>query len=155
MRTLPTLGVAAATLLALSALEWVAGGVALAQQLGPPARIEALEADASGGQNLLQEEPLNLLQKEPLFGGSSEGFVGGLGGFSPATSGRPTSDSPSSRWQTSEPVSWLSSPPASDCDYWRSLLMLHPVSLHPGRACARPVGDYWKPGEFERLVGSR
>ena len=65
MRTLPTLGVcgwlvAAAALPALSALEWVAGGVAQAQQLSPPDR-DAL--------NLLLHPSLDLFQKELLFRG--------------------------------------------------------------------------------------
>src|SRR5262245_6325560 len=139
MRTLPTLGVyswlvAATAFPALSALEWIVGGVAQAQQLSPPDR---------GGLNLLQQPPLDLFQKEPHFRGYQD-LVGGLERFSP-----PTSDWQSSYWMSS--VSdllssyWISR--ASDWRIRRSLL------FSVREIGSRPVGDYWKPGEFERLIG--
>ncbi len=132
MRALPTLGVcgwlvAAAALPALSALEWIVGGVAQAQQLSPP--------DA-GRQNVLQDEPLNLLQKEPLFP-SPEVLGGGRKRPSPLAS-----DSLSSSWLSRGPVSYMwSLPPGRDID------------TSPGKKW--PGGDFWKPGEFDRLIGPR
>src|SRR5262245_49761052 len=132
MRTLPTLGVygwlvAAAALCALSALKWVAGGAAQAQQLSPP---------DSGGLKLLQQAPLDLFQKEPLFHGYG-GLVSGLERLSPPASGQPTSDWLSSYWLTEQ----LLARPVSDSRslLWRSLLW------SPGREIGPRKGDYWKP----------
>jgi hypothetical protein len=132
MRTLPTLGicgwlVAAAALPTLSALESISGGIAQAQQLSP--------SDA-GRQNVLQDEPLNLLQKEPLFP-SPEVLGGELERSSPLAR-----DPLSGSWLSRGPVSYLwSLPPGRDID------------TSPGKKW--PGGDYWKPGEFNRLIGPR
>jgi hypothetical protein len=151
MRTLPTLGVcgwlvAAAALPALSALEWISGAVAQAQQFDPP---------ASGEPNLLQKEPLDLylLQKEPLLRGY-ESFVGWLGQPSPPASS-PQAGHPTTSGWLSGATDWLNSywaEQARDWEIQRSLFFRCGSSCsssNPGK------GDFWKPGEFDRLIGPR
>jgi hypothetical protein len=95
MRILPTLSVsgwlvAAAALASLSALEWLAGGVAHAQQLGPP---------ETSGLNRI-EKPFDPFQSEPLFGWYQD-LVGGVEPFNPPANNLPTSGGLSSLWLNS------------------------------------------------------
>jgi len=141
---LPTLGVcgwlvAAAALPALGALEWIAGGVAQAQQFGPP---------ISGQQSLIPDESLYLLQQEPLLR-VCEGFVGGLERSSPRTS-----DPLDILWlcSASDMVVSYWAKQARDWQLWRSVFFSVPVrgiNPSPGK------GDFWSPGQFEGLIGPR
>jgi hypothetical protein len=132
MRILPTLGVCG----------WlVAAGVlpaAQAQQLSPPER---------GGLNLLQP-PL------PLFRGY-EGLGGRLEGLTPPTCGPAASSAPADDWLGS---CWLSSVSGLLNDYWaeqardwqRRQRLLFSISVR-GIGSIPGKGDYWKPGEFDRI----
>jgi len=73
---------------------------------------------------------LNLFQKEPLFR-RPERLVGGVERPSPPANSPPTSGSLSSLWLS-----------------MRSLLPRREIGPSPGRP-----RDYWKPGEFDRLIG--
>jgi hypothetical protein len=147
MRTLPMLTVCgwlvAAAVPALSPV----GEVAQAQQLSPPDR-SAL--------NLLLDPSLDLFQKELLFRGH-EGLVGGLQRSSPSASGPPTDDWLSSLWLSSA-SDWLIDYWAEEARYWqiwRSLLFSVPREIGPSPSPSPGKGDYWKPGELERLIGPR
>ena len=143
MRTLPTLGVcgwlvAAAALPALSALEWIAGGVAQAQQLDPP---------VGGKPNVLQKEPFDLLQKEPLAPGYEN-----LGDWryllTPPASSPPTSRPETSGWLSSYWLAEQKGASRGSASDWQSLYF-----REGGTSRSRGKGDYWKPGEFDRLIG--
>jgi hypothetical protein len=138
MRALPT----------LSVYGWLVAAAALpaaqAQQLSPPNRSEL---------NLLQQPLLYPIPKEPFFRGY-EGLGGGLEQLSPPAGGPPTSD-----WLGS---CWLSSVSDLLNDHWaeqarnweerRRLFFsfsVRAIGSNSGK------GDYWKPGEFDRLIGPR
>jgi hypothetical protein len=150
MRTLPTLGVcgwlvAAAALSALSALEWISGGVAQAQQFDPP---------VSSGQNLLQLPPFDLFQKEPFFLGYEgldrryESLGGGLERLTPPACPPRADDWLSSCWlSTVSDFVFSYSPSSARESQSRQQLLFFSVGSSRGK------GDYWKPGEFDRLIG--
>src|SRR5262245_7533872 len=146
MRALPILCVhgwliAAATLSA-----------AQAQQLSPP---------DGGALNLLQPVPHAPFQKGSLFRGY-EGLSGGLGRLSPPTCGPPASGPQADDWLSS---CWLSSvsdfllSDSSSSARERQIRLQHQRSLYFSvKGEMRPSGgkgDYWKPGEFDRLIGPR
>jgi len=140
MRTLPTLGVcgwlvAAAVLPTVCALECIAGGVAQAQQFDPPERCRL---------NLLQQPQLDLFQKWLSFRGC-EGFVSIVerpAPLTPLTSSPSTSDWPDSLWLSSVTNYW----PKQVVGKIQNLLQ-RPRRSSPGK------GDFWKPGEFDHLIG--
>src|SRR5262245_11647459 len=149
MRTLPTLGVCgwlvvAVTLPALSALKWIAVGVAQAQQLSPP------DWDKP---NLLQKEPLDLFQKEPLFR-INENFFSGLQRYTPLVGGPLTGDWLNSLWVSSVTDSLndyraeQARKQARDREFWRSLFSVGNI-----RGSSPLKGDFWSPGEFNNLMG--
>jgi hypothetical protein len=153
MRILPTLCVsgwlvAPVTLPSLSAVEWLAG-VAQAQQLSPP---------ETSGPNRIQKEPFDPFQSEPLFGWY-QGLIAGVEPSNPPTNNLPTSDWLSSLWLNSVTDSlndlWAEQAARERRteELWRSVFFsvkskIGP-SVNPGK------GDYWKPGEFDRLIGPR
>jgi hypothetical protein len=138
MRILPTLGVSG----------WLVAAAAL-----PAVQAQQFDLQDRGGLNPLQPPLLDLFQKEPSFRGY-EGLGGALERLTPPASSPPADD-----WLSS---CWLSS--ASDLlkDHWaerardwerrRRLffsLSVRGIGSIPGK------GDYWKPGEVDRLVEPR
>jgi hypothetical protein len=143
MRILPTLGVCG----------WLVAAAAL-----PAAQAQQFDLQDRGGLNLLQPPLLDLFQKEPSFRGY-EGLGGALERLTPPTCSPPASSPPADDWLSS---CWLSS--ASDLlnDHWAERardwerrqrlffsLSVRGIGSIPGK------GDYWKPGEVDRLIGPR
>jgi hypothetical protein len=140
MRTLPTLGVCG-WLVAAAALP-----AALPQQLNP--------AD-TGGLNPIQEEPLDLFQKEWFFADMKgldrryEGLGGGLERLIPPACPPRADDWLSSCWLSTVSDFVLS---YRESQIRQQLLIFSVDKVHgssPGK------GDFWKPGEFELLIGPR
>jgi hypothetical protein len=146
MRTLLTLGVCG-WFVAAAALP-----AALAQQLSP--------AD-TGGLNPIQKEPFDLFQKEPFFLGNEgldrryEGLGGGLERLVPPACRPQADESLSSCWLSSVSDFILSYSLSSDREsqirqqLQRSLLF----SVGNIQGSSPGKGDFWKPGEFDRLIG--
>ena len=139
MRTLPTLGVCG-WLIAAAALP-----AALAQQLSP--------ADTAG-LNPIQKEPLDLFQKEPFFRGYEgldrryESLGGGLERLTPPACPPRADDWLSSCWlSTVSDFVFSYSPSSARESQSRQQLLFFSVGSSRGK------GDYWKPGEFDRLIG--
>jgi len=138
MRALPILGV----------YGWLAMAAAL-----PAAQAQQLTPPDGGRLNLVQKELLNPFLSEPLFRWYQDLF-GGVERLRPPASSPPTDD-----WLSSL---WLSSVSDMLNDYWaeqardwqrrRRLffsLSVRGIGPIPGK------GDYWKPGEVDRLIGPR
>jgi hypothetical protein len=148
MRILPILCVsgwlaAAVALPSPSALGWLAGGVAQAQQLSPP---------ETSGPNRTQKEPFDPFQSEPLFGWY-QGFIGGVEPTNPPADNLTTSDGLSSLWLNSA-NDFLIDYSAEQAARARRDLKLF-FSLRTLNSPAPGKRDDRTPGEVDRLLGPR
>jgi hypothetical protein len=150
MRILPTLCVsgwlvAAVALPSLSAVELLAGGVAQAQQLGPP---------ETSGLNRIQKEPFDPFQSEPLFGWY-QGLVGGVEPSNPPANNLPTSDGLSSLWLNSAGDFLIGYSAEQAARASRDLKLFFQLSFRTLNSPTPGKGDHSAPGEVDRPLGPR